>query len=706
MQAATADTVLGDFTGVRFVARGEVTQFKRNDGKFEVQTAGPDGKPAAFEVKYTFGLHPLQQYLVELPGGRLQALGVAWDARMKTQGGQRWFHLNADRAPRPGNPLHWTGLDQNWNYQCADCHSTNVRKNYDEFTNSYATTWSEINVACEACHGPASNHVAWARQEGDWQRVGADKGLTNALDERRGVTWVANAASGTAQRSAPRATTREIDTCARCHARRGQYSDDHAAGRPFHDAFRPALLVPGLYYPDGQQRDEVYDHGSFLQSRMHAQGVSCADCHEPHSQKLRAPGNGVCAQCHGPANYDVPAHHHHAPASTGAQCAACHMPTTTYMSVDPRHDHSLRIPRPDRSATLGVPNPCTQCHAKRDARWAADTIARWFPDRKPGFQSFAEAFAAAERGEAGASQGLLDVVRDKAQPAIVRASAIDRLARDPLAPRDEGVRAALDDSDPGVRAAAVRALARLEPVSRAQTLGRMLDDRSRLVRIDAAHALAGEAERSPGIAGASFQRALGEYVAALRFNADRPEAQASLGNLHASRGQEEEAIAAYQKAIALDPTFVEASVNLADLHRASGRETAAEQTLRDALARNPGAAIAHHTLGLSLIRQKRRAEAVAELATANRLAPADARFAYVYAVALHDTGRLDDALATLERALARLPYDRQLLFALAVYTREKGDLARSGNAVRRLQEVAPGDPEVLALKAALDRDKR
>ena len=46
--------------------------------------------------------------------------------------------------------------------------------------------------------------------------------------------------------------------------------------------------------------------------------------------------------------------------SAGAQCVACHMPTETYMQVDPRHDHSLRVPRPAQTVALGVPNACEE----------------------------------------------------------------------------------------------------------------------------------------------------------------------------------------------------------------------------------------------------------------------------------------------------------------------------------------------------------
>jgi Flp pilus assembly protein TadD len=695
MEEASEKTVLGNFADARFSRAGVTTRFFRRDGRYFVNTDGPDGKLADFEIRYTFGVYPLQQYLIELPGGRLQAFGIAWDARPKANGGQRWFHLYPDRKLQAGHPLHWTGIDQNWNYQCADCHSTNLRKNYDEATRTYKTTWSEIDVGCEACHGPGSAHVAWAKRDSSARKADASKGLAVTLDERRGVTWAIDAASGNATRSVSRASSREIETCARCHARRGQFDDAWHPGTPLGNAYRVATLEPGLYYADGQMRDEVYNHGSFLQSRMHAKGVTCSDCHEPHSQKLRAPGNAVCATCHASARYDAVAHHRHKPGSPGAACVSCHMPTTTYMVVDPRHDHSMRIPRPDRTISLGTPNACGNCHAREGAKWAAAAVARWYPERKPGYQGFAETLAAGDRGAPGAQALLAALVEDATAAPIVRASAIPRLVRHPGRATLPALEKALADGDSLVRLAAAIALRDAEPALRARLLPRLLGDPVRVVRIEAARGLAGVPEsRLAADDRARLAKAQDELLASLRFNADRPEAQTDLGGHFAARGQEDQAIAAYRRALELDATYVPASANLADLHRARGREREAEAVLRKAIQADPSAAGPWHALGLSLSRQKRVPEAVAALGEAARLAPDDARFAYVYGVALHDAGKRTEATRTLEAALARHPYDREILFALASYERDAGNVAKAAQRAKLLVELEPDDPQI------------
>jgi Flp pilus assembly protein TadD len=694
MQVADDKSVLGNFGNARFSYAGTTSTFLRRDGKFVVNTDGPDGKLHDYEIKYAFGVHPLQQYLIEFPGGRMQALSIAWDSRPKAQGGQRWFHLYPGQNIKAGDPLHWTGINQNWNFQCAECHSTNLRKNFDAKAETFNTTWSELNVACEACHGPGSNHVAWAYKQGDWHAFDANMGLAVALDERKGITWTPVAETGNAKRSAPRQTTREIDTCARCHSRASRISDDYVHGKPPLDSHRLALLDDNLYWNDGQMRDEVYNWGSFAQSRMHANGVTCADCHEPHSLKLRAQGNAVCAQCHQPAKYDLPTHTHHAQGTPGAACAACHMPTTTYMVVDPRHDHSMRIPRPDISAKLGTPNACTNCHAKQTAQWAADAIAQWTGKPPASFQHFADALRADSIGAAGARGALLTLLDDKSEPAIVRATAAQRLAQWSAPTTTDALARALNDPDSLVRLAAVESLGASDTATRQRYLARMVDDPVLAVRIEAARALSGEPEQglTPSQR-ASFQKALAEYVAAQTYNADRPEGRMGLGNLYAQRGDGAAAITEYRKAIALDPTFVAAYANLADFYRSRGAEAEAEQTLREGIAHDARAAALHYALGLLYVREKRAGESLAELRSAAQFAPANARYSYVYAVALHDGGQPKEALKVLNAAMQRNGNDRDVLSALVQYEAQAGNREVAIARARQLTELDPENAE-------------
>lgn len=698
MQEATEVTVLADFNDAHFTKAGISTDFFRRDGRFLVRTDGADGKLAEFEIRYTFGVEPLQQYLIELSGGRLQALSIAWDTRPAEQGGQRWFHLYPDQSIDHDDELHWTGAQQNWNYMCAQCHSTNLQRNYDATDRSYATNWSEIDVSCEACHGPGSKHVNWARRGVALRDDGTgDNGLVVRLDERRDVVWMIDPSTDKPVRSSAIETGRELETCARCHSRRGQIAADGVPGRTIGDTHRVALLDSALYFPDGQIRDEVFEHGPFLQSRMHQAGVTCSDCHEPHSLKLRAPGDGVCLTCHQAAKYQATEHHHHEPQSTGARCLECHMPGRSFMVVDHRRDHSLRIPRPDLAAAIGVPDACTGCHRDRKPAWAAAKLREWFGSTPVGLQRYAQVLHDGDIGAAGARQRLLKLAQDESQPAIARASALQRLDRIRGPAEVAALGLLLRDIDPLVRRAAASAHQFLPPAVRVGLLP-ALDDPVLDVRLAAVPLVAEiPAERLQPAQVAARERAIAEYVTSQRVNAERPESHVNLGLLWAALGRGAETLAAFEEALSLDPRFVPAAVNLADWYRVLGQEREAESVLMRALEASPQAAALHHSLGLLFVRTGLAQKALRELQRAADLAPATARYAYVYAVALEGVGRRRDAIRVLSSTLTRAPNERDALWALATWQLADGDRAAAAATAGRLALLEPDDPNVRAL---------
>jgi Tfp pilus assembly protein PilF len=688
MQHATEKTVLGDFNHARFAYNGVVTTFFRRDGRFFVNTDGADGKLADFEIRYAFGIDPLQQYLIEFPDGRLQALSIAWDARPKAQGGSRWYHLYAAEKIDHQDPLHWTRQSQNWNWMCADCHTTKLDRNFNTATNTYATRFAEMNVSCEACHGPGAKHVAWAKAP-DAEKAPAGLGLAVALDERQGVAWLADHVSGNAARSKPLSTQRELGVCAQCHARRAPFVEGMNHDGSLLDSHEIALLTDALYFPDGQQRDEVYNVGSFLQSKMHSKGVTCSDCHHPHTGKLRLPGNATCAQCHAPQKYAAPAHTMHAPNSTGASCASCHMPTKTYMGVDARHDHSFRIPRPDLSDALGTPNACTSCHQDKNAVWAADRIEKHFGPERKGFQRFGATLQSAHAGAPDAP-GKLAALADSSAPAIVRATALAEMRAYLSAASLPTLERGLADGNAMVRAAALDALMAAPPQERVRLAAPLIDDPSHLVRVKVGRVLA--VAPNAGMAPAMrtrVEKVFAEYVASQAANADRPESQVNLGLFYGERREPLQAEAAYRAALRLDAGFVPAYINLADLYRSHGRDAEAENSLNTGLQQAPGNAGLSHALGLLRIRQGRVPEAMPLLAQASQAAPDNPRFAYVYGIALHDSGDIRNSIAVLEQALGRAPNNRELLSALADYARETGDAKRQAAYAKRLAAFTP-----------------
>lgn len=724
MTMATPETVLGDFQDAELTAHGVTSRFFRRDGGFLVHTDGPDGELKDFPIRYSFGWYPLQQYLIAFPGGRLQSLGLAWDARPQDQGGQDWFHLYPNLAMDHTHPLHWTAPDQTWNYQCADCHSTDLQKRYDAERKGYDTRYAESNVACEACHGPGARHLAWAKAAATRQAqaygTGTDqvavtaaaddptRGLLVDLKDRDGGIWQLSAATGKPSRQPPRSSHLQTETCARCHSRRGRIWDEIKPGEPLHQGFRLALLEPDLYFPDGQIKDEVYVFGSFIQSRMYHQGVVCSDCHDAHSLRLHADGNAVCARCHVPSRYDVPEHHHHPAGSKGAACVACHMPQRFYMGVDERADHSLRVPRPDLSLKLGTPNACNGCHTDRDAAWAATTVETWYPEPQYRGPHFGEALFAADHKAPDATQHLLALAGDPARPAIARASALARLHDQPQDRSGPAtlltVRRLLADPEALVRAQAVHYLDLVDLRTRIELAWPLLSDPARTVRLEATRVLAPVMRQGIGGKLAEQMRvALAEYATAEQVNADRPEAHLNLGLIATALGEPALAEQSYRTALELDPRFTPARANLADLYREQGRETDAEAELKAGLTADPDNADLLHALGLARVRTHHLDAAIPDLERAARLAPDNSRFAYVYGVALDAADRTAEALPVLEAAQQQDPANRDLLIALIQYNAKLG---RGQEASRWLAEfgvMAPVDP---ALKALQEQTKK
>ena len=733
MQPASETSVLGAFDGRHVRHHGIASKFFRRDGDYWVETDGPDGKLQAYPVAYVFGVHPLQQYLLALPGGRLQAFSIAWDSRPVASGGQRWFHLSGSSDSRSGaatddcymaegdpglratpkvttmerchataqvgarDPMHWTGSYYNWNSRCAECHSTNLSKRYDPNSGTYTTTWSGINVGCEACHGPGERHMALA--DAGRLRDVANAGLDVHL--RDAGAWRFVAGETIAQRSSPAEKPRQVETCARCHARRTSLSE-YRHGADLLDTHLPALLEEGLYYVDGQTREEVYVYASFVQSKMYQAGVTCSNCHEPHGLALRAPGNAVCAQFHLPAAYDNTAHHHHAAGSPGAACVNCHMPATTYMSVDPRRDHSLRIPRPDLSAIAGTPNACNGCHQERSFAWATDALEKWGIRFGDAGSHPARALQRARQGDARAARALRAIAMDDDTPAIWRATATAELARFPSRQVVESAALLLTSDDAMLRLGAVRAIKFLPWPQRLRMLEPHLRDPTTAVRMELARVLAdvpqARVEERVAVALAAL---FDEYLQSLARHADMPESLSQQGDFLAARRLYERAEKAYRQALESDPQHVPALLNLADLYRVLERDVEARTVLATAIASASAQAAPHHALGLLETRAGNQQVALRHLERAAALETEGIRYRYVYAIALHDRGDARAALEVLRSLLDAAPGNPDVLLALVNYSRNSDRIEDARRYANELRKLFPGDPAIRHLYESL-----
>jgi tetratricopeptide (TPR) repeat protein/formylmethanofuran dehydrogenase subunit E len=697
MQQATSTTVLGDFDNATFDYAGLTHRFFQRDQQFWVETDGPDGKLQEYRVEYVFGFDPLQQYLLALPGGRLQALSIAWDSRPAAEQGQRWYHLHPDEVIDATDPLHWTGPFYNWNSRCAECHSTNLKKNFDLQTAEFATTWSEVNVACEGCHGPGRRHVELAK------RGTLDKhpraGFHVDLGERG--MWAFTSNETIAKRRTPLAASAQIENCALCHSRRGVMAEYEYGGELL-DSHRLSLLESSLYHPDGQIQDEVYVHGSFIQSKMHQAGVVCSNCHEPHSLKLRAPGNGVCAQCHKPEQYDTGKHHHHSGDSTGAQCANCHMAETTYMGVDPRRDHSLRIPRPDLSVVMGTPNACNQCHTEQDADWALEATREWGIQFHDTGSHPSRTLQRARQGDARSVPALQQLALDPDSPDIWRATAMSELGGFANREAYDTALQLLKQDDALLRMAAVGALEFLPRQQLFGVLSPYFNDPSLAVRMEIARALASVPldQVNPGSA-EQLKVLFDEYLKNLGQNADMPETQLQLGVFFSARQFWEPAEIAYRRALQLNPQFLPALLNLADLYRVLEREDEARQVLQQAILIAPDSPVAYHALGLLETRAGNSEVALENLGKAASLEQTGVRNRYVYAIALHDSGQGDKAITKLKALLRVAPENPDILVALVTYSQGAGRTDQAKRYANKLKQLMPNDPGIQRLYDSL-----
>jgi Flp pilus assembly protein TadD len=673
MDVATEETVIGDFNNSTFTQHGVTSTFYKKDGKFFVRTDGRNGKLHDYEITYVFGVDPLQQYMIEFPDGRIQLPDIGWDNHSKEEGGQRWVHLHPDEDISPRHIFHWTRRFLNWNYMCAECHTTNLQKNFDLETNTFKTTWSDIDVGCQACHGPGSNHVEWARSI-------EKTGNKEHKYDNRGLEVDLKAEDSRVQ----------IEACARCHSRRNGLRVDYQYGKPFMDYFVPQVLTDPLYYPDGQILDEVYVYGSFIQSKKYQQGIRCTDCHHPHSARLFVDGNVLCTRCHSPApkqrfetvapkNYDSPDHHFHKQDSPGAQCVECHMPETKYMIVDPRRDHSFQIPRPDISVKLNVPNSCNRCHKDQSARWAADKVNEWYPstrDKREKETYFAEIFAAGQAGKAEAEAGLVKVARDQSQPAIIRATALNILSAYRSQDALDITASSLNDDDPLVRYEAVRGISALihkrlganDQQKKYSTLVPLLKDPIHAVRTEAARALTEvPKELFNQLHRKDFEKVLDEYKERQQAIADRPESHLNLGLMYENVGEKDKAETSYKTAMRLVPDFLPARFNLANLYNLMGRNADAERVLRDGFQRVPNEGQLYYSLGLLLAEEKRYPEVANNLGKAAELMPKNARAHYNHGLALQHLGRRSGAETALLKAHRLGRSDPSILQALAVF---------------------------------------
>lgn len=660
MDSALPANVKADFNNTQFIYSGDTAFFSMRNGGYFVRTTDTSGVKKEFKVDYTFGWTPLQQYLVRFDDGRIQVLPFCWDTRPKEKGGQRWFHLYNKEKIAPDDELFWMGFNQNWNYMCADCHTTDFKKNFNLSNNNFQSTWGEQRVSCESCHGPASGHMEWTKNKDAGL---AFTGFAISLAEKK-MDWRWDTARQTMIPSNVIKNDTLIETCARCHARATRFSDDYVHGKPFMQTHTPSTANSTFYYIDGQIKDEDYEYASFLQSKMYAAGVTCINCHNAHSMKIKATGNSLCASCHSPKKYDGPQHSYHLATSTGNQCVSCHMPVTTYMVVDDRLDHSIRIPRPDQSLTMGTPNACNKCHTDKSVQWAASSFEKWYGEKLKGKENYAELMHNIASYVSSSEPSLYQLLSSKNYPAMMRATAMEQYGYFTSPRVSKLVFEELKSPDAFLRLNALKALAAYPAETVMAQGSSLLSDPIKAVRMEAVNLLAPYLAQLQGVYKNSFQQAMAEYLNVQEQMSHRPE---GIFNRAIMKSYSNDFVAAeelYKTCLNRYPTFIPTYANLIDLYRQQGREDEAKKIIDRGLKKFPNSAFLHYTAGLWHIRNKDVSAGIAALQKAAATDTQDERIVYAYAVGLFSTGETDKAVQTLENYVAKYGYRPTILDGL------------------------------------------
>ena len=674
MQVVNEKSVLGDFNDATFTSKGgTVSTFFKKDDKFMIRTDGEDGKLHNYEVSYVFGVYPLQQYMIKFPKGKIQVLDIAWDSRSKKDGGQRWYHLHPHFDIKSTDVLHWTGPNMNWNFMCAECHSTNLKKNYDPVKKEFNTTYDVINVSCEACHGPASKHLAWSKTDMKNKNIGLDfsfKGDTSLKGDPK---------------------HKEVEVCAKCHSRRSPLDDNYKPGNKFADHFENVLLSDTLYFSDGKSKDEVYVYNSFLQSKMYKAGVVCSDCHNPHTLNRKAEGEKVCYQCHEPKKYTTNEHHKHKVGTTGSDCITCHMPARPYMGVDYRNDHGFRLPRPDLSVDTDIPNACNNCHTDKDAKWSTDAMKKWYGEIPIGHQNFSHVLDSLHKNDTNAQKYLFEILGSDA-PNIAKAAAIGFMGNYQSKQSYTTLLQMLRNDDTDIRLNALRAFESFPLKYRLAKTFELLKDEKKVVRIEAARQLSSipQGDLDP-IRKSTLNAAIKEYKDTLIFNADRVETQNALALLYMNQGEFDKAEIAYKEAMRIEPMFVPTYINYAYYYQGKKQENMAWDMIQKGLKLVPNNADLHHAIGLWFIRAGQNDNALKSLKKAAKLSLDNARYQYVYAVAIASSD-IKKAIQILEKSLSKHSGDMQTLYGLVYYYNQLGNTDKAGYykvQIKKIEDFVP-----------------
>jgi len=655
MQEANNATILGNFNDHKITIDSVAYHFYKKDNKFFVNSKEIDGTIKEYQITYAFGVTPLQQYLVDFDKGKKQVLRATWNTLKN-----KWFHQYANDNIDTNDWLHWTNGAQNWNTMCAECHSTNLKKDYLVEKDSFHTTYSVINVSCESCHGPGEKHLNWANAD--------------LKDENFQIL------NGVSQSD-------QVNLCAPCHARRVKLTKNLEPGKQFEDQYMIQPLTTDYYHADGQIDEEDYVFGSFMQSKMYDEGIKCSDCHDAHSMQLKLEGNKLCLQCHVPADYDSKVHHFHKENTEASQCINCHMTGKNYMGNDFRRDHSFRVPRPDQSVEYNTPNACKGCHEKETNQWAANWIIKWYgPKRK---DHFSDGLIMSSQDNLSVSQRnkLDEFINDLNYPSIARATVINNLNYSNKN-QYQALLKTLNDSSALVRYNGLMKFRDLVLQDRVALALKHMKDSTKLVRIGAAQLLVGfDGASLNETENIDFQKSKVELENMLYSNADFSTGRMQLGDYFLQNNDIITAIKHYEVALKKDSLLTPVYSNLATAYSMNKENDKSIKTLEKWIDIDPESGRAYYLRALLFFELKENEKAIADLEMAIKLNPTDTRSMYNLATYyFQDKKDLNRAEKYIKQALNIEPDNQDFKYLLALIYRDQGKFKSGQLIMKELRE--------------------
>ena len=699
--------------------RGTTYLLQVRENQFYITEPDLSGKPLEHRVEYTLGERRFQHYLTTLADGRILVLPPTWDIARKN------WTLGLDI----GNPEEGSGDPvQVWNKSCYSCHVSQGQKNFDLEKLRYQTTWQDLGINCESCHGPGGEHIGRATG------VKAMDAATRAQ--------IKEAIVNPARLNAASSTT----ICAQCHSLRDIYADNFKAGANFYDYFTPVMeyRLPAspdsAYWADGRPRQLANETFGLWQSQCFLKGgATCTTCHaRPHTSdvehdaRLRPGNNALCTGCHTKIASNISAHTHHAAKSTGSSCIECHMPATVVSLKTRMRDHSISMPSPENTIRHEIPNACNVCHRDKDAEWTLRRVNAWYGEKtRQKLVGRADAFTQARQGDAAAIPELLKLLEDPSGGPLIRANAegyLGSFSNDPSV--YEAMLNAFADPEPLVRATAATTIrpSAAQREELATKLVTLLRDPIRTVRMSAAIAMVSMGVRPfTGEDGEKYERAKELYHARAQLDSDDAQQQLAAGRFSFLSGDMAGAANAFRATLKLDPTipaqyylgrslaeggdFASARQVLNSIPRNDRQYDAAQRLLAEIAAKepNPGQTQAESAgsnnsgaegeakflSGQVLYQSEAYGAAVKDLEEALRLAPQAqwATKAEIYqAICLEKLGHTSEAEAAMrklsERPEGQRDVELQVTFAELLY-----ETGRAEEALKRVDGILAADPK-------------